>query len=151
MTFINGCPCHSRYGTLKNHHCSMAMSIICSPSPAGNGDVSIWVKNSQIGRKTPNKQTNELCVPYQSILFLSKMLHNMNHMSSRANIQHFLSLSDRKALASYMSPCAFGIGWHNAPRLSRQLGANILSCQLEAIWHTGLCWFAGKLCQLDSY
>ena len=24
-----------------------------------NGDVSIWVKNSQVGRKTPNKQTKK--------------------------------------------------------------------------------------------
>ena len=24
----------------------------------GNGDVSIWVKNSRMGRKNPNKQTN---------------------------------------------------------------------------------------------
>ena len=24
----------------------------------GNGDVSKWVKNSRVGRKTPNKQTN---------------------------------------------------------------------------------------------
>ena len=26
----------------------------------GNGDVSIWVKNSRVGRWTPNKQTNKL-------------------------------------------------------------------------------------------
>ena len=26
MTIINWCPCHSRCGTLKNPHCSMAMS-----------------------------------------------------------------------------------------------------------------------------
>ena len=26
MTIINGCPCHSRCCTLKNPHCSMAMS-----------------------------------------------------------------------------------------------------------------------------
>ena len=25
---------------------------------AGNGDVSIWLKNSRVGRKTQNKQTN---------------------------------------------------------------------------------------------
>ena len=38
MTIINGCPCHSWCGTLKNPHCSMAMSAdhrskFCSPSP----------------------------------------------------------------------------------------------------------------------
>ena len=25
----------------------------------GNANVSIWEKNSQVGRKTPNKQTNK--------------------------------------------------------------------------------------------
>ena len=46
MTIINGCPCHSRCGTLKIPHCSMAMSdehtLGQNLQPfTGNDDVSI--------------------------------------------------------------------------------------------------------------
>ena len=55
-------PCPIRCGTLKNPHCSMAMSISRNLQPfTGKGDISIcmiWVKNSRLGQKT-NKQTNK--------------------------------------------------------------------------------------------
>ena len=49
-------------GMLKNPHCCMAVvpSIGKNLQPfTANGDVSIWVKNSRMGRKPPNKQTNK--------------------------------------------------------------------------------------------
>ena len=45
---------------LKNPHCSVAMSaehMSTLQSFTGNGDVSIWVKNSRVGLKTPNEQS----------------------------------------------------------------------------------------------
>ena len=78
----------------------------------------------------------ELRVPYLSTLLLWKMLHNKNHMSSRATIPEYFSLGDTKALR-VMSPSAFGIGWHNAPGLSCYIGANVLvlSRTLETMWY----------------
>ena len=55
-------PCHSRCGMLKNTHCSMAMGAEYRSTFEpfiGNDDVSIWVKNSRVGRTTQtNKQTD---------------------------------------------------------------------------------------------
>ena len=60
MTIINGCPCRSRCDMLKNPHCSMAISAEHTKSLqtfTGNGDVSLWVKNSRFRRKKNlNKQ-----------------------------------------------------------------------------------------------
>ena len=53
MTIKTDDPCHSRYGTLKNPHCSLAISAEhrSNLQPfTGNGDVSKWVKNSWVGR-----------------------------------------------------------------------------------------------------
>ena len=53
---------HSRRGTLKNLHCSMAMSAEHRSKLhhfTGNGYVSIWVKNSRVGRKKNQCQRNE--------------------------------------------------------------------------------------------
>ena len=51
-------PCHSRRGTLKNRHCSMAM-IECTSSVGqnlkpftGDDDASIWIKKSREGRSS---------------------------------------------------------------------------------------------------
>ena len=60
MTIKTDDPCHSRYGTLKNPHCSLVISAEhrSNLQPfTGHGDVSKWVKNSRVGRKTPSKQT----------------------------------------------------------------------------------------------
>ena len=62
MTIINGCPCRSRCDMLKNPHCSMAISAEHTKSLqtfTGNGDVSLWVKNSRVRRKKKPKQTNQ--------------------------------------------------------------------------------------------
>ena len=47
--------CRSSCGTLKNPHWSKNPWVLST----GNGDVSTWVKNSQVGCKTQNKQTNK--------------------------------------------------------------------------------------------
>ena len=49
--------------TLKHLHCSVALSVRYRSKFValhGNGDVSKWVKNFRVGRKTPNKQTHKL-------------------------------------------------------------------------------------------
>ena len=57
---------HSIRGTLKNLHCSMAMSAVHRSKLhhfTGNGDVSIWVKNYRVGWKKksmPEKRTTTL-------------------------------------------------------------------------------------------
>ena len=56
MTIINGAPCNSRCGTLKNPHWSMVMS---AEHRSKFGDVSKWVKHSRVGRKTLNKKKNK--------------------------------------------------------------------------------------------
>ena len=62
---------HSRRGTLKNLHCSMAMSAEHRSKLhhfTGNGDISIWMKNSWVGRKKksmPEKRTTTLNIPYR--------------------------------------------------------------------------------------
>ena len=54
MTILTDALCHSKSGKLKNPHCSMAMSAKHRSKVAtGNGNASMWVKNSQVGR---NKQ-----------------------------------------------------------------------------------------------
>ena len=62
MTIINGCPVSQKVWHAKKTHFSWVISVdivqILQPF-IGNGDVSIWVKNSLRGRKTPNKQTNQ--------------------------------------------------------------------------------------------
>ena len=48
-------PCHSSCGILKYSYCSVAMSTEYRSNFVtlyGNGDVSIWVKNSQVGQKS---------------------------------------------------------------------------------------------------
>ena len=49
--------------TLKNPYCSMAVDAEDTRSKfaafIGNGDVSILVKNSRVGLKTPTNQTKE--------------------------------------------------------------------------------------------
>ena len=51
-------PCHRRCGTLKNPYFSMATSAIGQNMKpfTGNDNVSVWVKNSGVGRKAPKKQ-----------------------------------------------------------------------------------------------
>ena len=49
-SLLKDAPCHSRCGTQKNLHCSIAMSAEHRTKFAvlhSNGDVSIWVKNSR--------------------------------------------------------------------------------------------------------
>ena len=49
---------HSRCDTVENNHCSMAMSAEYRSNLqpfTDNGDVSIWVKNSTVGRKAEKK------------------------------------------------------------------------------------------------
>ena len=59
MTIMNWCPVsqkvsHAKEPLLLNGH---VPSIGQNSQPiSGNGDVSIWVKNPRMGRKTPNKQ-----------------------------------------------------------------------------------------------
>ena len=58
MTIINGCPCHISCCTLKNPHCSMAINAEHTRSLqpfTGNGDVSIRVKNSRVGRTNKSR------------------------------------------------------------------------------------------------
>ena len=66
----------SRSCTPKNPHCSMAMSAEHRSKFValhGNGDVSIWVKNSRVGRKTLNKQSIRLqLLIFNRYLFLEK-------------------------------------------------------------------------------
>ena len=57
MTIINGTPCHSRCGTLKKLHCSMAMSA--ENNCQNSAMVTICVKNPRLGQK-PNKQTQSV-------------------------------------------------------------------------------------------
>ena len=60
MTIVKDAPCNSRCGTLKNPHCSMAISMIISQNMKpfiGDGDVSNSVKNSRVGFKAPDKET----------------------------------------------------------------------------------------------
>ena len=54
MTIINGCPCHSRCGTLKNPYCSMTMSAEHSHSPVVVTSPYEWKLSSE----TINPQTN---------------------------------------------------------------------------------------------
>ena len=60
MTIINGCPVskclwHAKEPSLLNgHECQNLQPF------TGNGDVSIWVKNSRVEREPPNKLTNKL-------------------------------------------------------------------------------------------
>ena len=73
-------------GTAKNPHCSMAISAEHARSKfaavISNGDVSIWVKNSRVGRKTPikqNKQTIEIHTPDPRLAINHKKFQSILH------------------------------------------------------------------------
>ena len=63
MTIITGCPCYSRCGTLKNPHCSMAMSVE-QRSKFAALHRQLWrlhmSEKFSSGTKKTNKQTNTL-------------------------------------------------------------------------------------------
>ena len=60
MAVINGYPCHSRCGTLKNPHSQWPQRIDQNLQPfSGNGDVSIFLSET-INPKQTNKQ-NKKC------------------------------------------------------------------------------------------
>ena len=62
------------------------------------------------------------------LCFYFKMSHNILVTCLLGRLYQNISPSVTRKPWLVMSPSAFGIGWHNAPRLSCLLGANILVC-----------------------
>ena len=80
--YLTDAPCHSRYGMLKNSTAQWPWvpSIGQNLQPfTGNGDVSIWVKNSRMGRSTPHNKIKISNSQNLSIVWLNNFMHFMTY------------------------------------------------------------------------
>ena len=80
-----------KLGEIENPHFSMPKvpTIGQNSQPfTSHGDVSIWVKNYRVGRKTPNnqptKQTNEQCCC--DVFYIYNILDKRNKKSTRSKL-----------------------------------------------------------------